>query len=61
MNEPVLIFGLDHPSSVLSHCGHHAKDVCLWVSLEDALDTNVNGNEDSSPTNASRAVHQCRS
>ena len=54
MKEDILVFGLHHPPSVLSHCGDDLEQVHLPLLLQ-LLNTNVCPNEHTSATNTSTA------
>ena len=60
VNEAVLVSCLHHPGPVLAHGAHDPEDVNLGVSLEDALDPDVNGNQTASAPDASGAVDNRR-
>ena len=60
MDELVLVPGLHSSRTVLSDGGHKAKDVNGGVSLQDSLQTNINGNQHTRAANASTAVDHSR-
>ena len=58
MDADILLFGLNHPDTLLAHLVDNAKNVD-YIVLSDALQDPIQGNEGAAPANPGTATEIC--